>query len=156
MPSKITPMLWYDGQAEEAARHYVAIFPNSKIDRVSHYPEGTHAPAGSVMTVEFTLEGQSFTALNAGPAFRFNEAISLVVDCKDQKEVDYYWDRLGEGGTPQACGWIKDRYGLCWQVTPRRLIELTTGPDKARAQRVFAAMMTMIKLDVKALEEAAR
>ena len=156
MPNTITPMLWFDGQAEEAARHYVSIFPNSKIDLVARYPEGAPAPAGSVMTVAFTLDGQSFTALNAGPQFKFTEAISMVVDCKDQKEVDYYWDKLGQGGTPQACGWIKDRYGLCWQITPRRLINLITGTDKGRAQRAFAAMLTMVKLDVKKIEEAAK
>lgn len=154
--SKITPFLWFDSQAEEAAQRYTSIFPNSRIGRSARYPEGGPGPAGSVMTVEFTLDGQTFTALNGGPHFKFTEAISFVVDCKNQEEVDYYWDQLlAGGGKPQQCGWLKDKFGLCWQIVPRALIELTTGPDAQQSQRVFQAMMQMVKLDVAALQKAA-
>jgi predicted 3-demethylubiquinone-9 3-methyltransferase (glyoxalase superfamily) len=152
----ITPFLWFDTEAEEATNLYVSLFPNSKITGLARYPEGSPGQAGSVMTVEFELDGKPFTALNGGPHFKFNEAVSFVVHCKDQAEVDHYWDGLlANGGEPSQCGWLKDRYGLSWQITPDRLLELTTGPDKARAQRVFAAMMKMVKIDIAALEAAA-
>ncbi len=154
---KITPFLWFDSQAEEAAQFYVSLFPNSRITKVARYPEGAPMPAGSVMTVEFELDGGSFTALNAGPHFKFNEAVSFVIDCRDQAEVDRYWNALtADGGEPSQCGWLKDRFGLSWQVTPRQLIELSTSDDPAQNARVMAAMMTMSKIDVAAIEAAAR
>lgn len=157
---QITPFLWFDKQAEEAAAFYVSVFPNSRILSVNRYPQDVPPPAGpggSVSTVYFKLDGKPFAALNGGPHFKFDEAVSFVVDCDGQEEVDRYWDALlNGGGQPSACGWLKDRFGLSWQVTPRRLIELTTGSDEAAAARVFAAMMTMVKIDVAALEAAAR
>ncbi len=153
----ITPFLWFDTQAEEAANFYVSIFPNSKILSVSRYPEGSPAPAGSVMVVEFELDGKKFQALNAGPQFTFDEAISFVIDCKDQKEVDHYWSKLtSDGGEESMCGWVKDRFGLSWQVTPRRLIELISSSDRAKSQRVMQAMLEMRKIDIPTLEAAAR
>jgi predicted 3-demethylubiquinone-9 3-methyltransferase (glyoxalase superfamily) len=152
---KITPFLWFDKEAEEAAKLYTAIFKNAKMGTIARYPEGTPGAAGSVMTVQFELEGMTFTALNAGPMFKFTEAISFVVHCKDQAEVDYFWDKLSAGGSVQQCGWLKDKFGLSWQIVPDALIELTTGKDAARAQRVFAAMMKMVKIDVPTLEKAA-
>jgi len=153
---KITPFLWFDTQAEDATNFYVSVFKNSEIQSVNRYPEGGPAPAGSVMTTSFVLDGQRFTALNAGPHFTFTEAISFVIDCGEQDEVDYYWDALiADGGEPSACGWLKDKYGLSWQVVPRALIELTTDVDPATAGRVMAAMMQMQKLDVAALRAAA-
>jgi predicted 3-demethylubiquinone-9 3-methyltransferase (glyoxalase superfamily) len=153
---KIHPMLWFDNQAEEAANFYVSIFKNSKINGISRYSEGGPVPAGTVMTVGFDLDGQHFTALNAGPIFKFTEAVSFVIDCADQKEVDYYWDKLIEGdGQPSQCGWLKDKFGLSWQVTPTRLIQLMQDKDKAKAGRVMQAMMQMGKIDIKKLEDAA-
>jgi len=158
---KITPFLWFDGQAEAAARYYVSVFPNSRIDRVTHYTdtgrEYHHQPAGRVMTVVFELDGQRFTALNGGPVFKLSEAVSFVVECETQDEVDHYWSRLGEGGDPvaQQCGWLKDRFGLSWQIVPRRLIELLSDPDPARSARVMEALMPMQKIDIAALERAA-
>lgn len=158
MPS-ITSCLWFDDQAEEAANFYVSIFPNSKVTQVQRYPmDITHADkkAGEVSTVSFELDGKPFMGLNGGPNFKFDEAISFVIDCDGQAEVDRYWDALlADGGQPSACGWLKDRYGLSWQVTPRQLLELTASPDRAKAARVFAAMMTMVKLDVATLQAAA-
>ncbi|HTI67307.1 MAG TPA: VOC family protein [Caulobacteraceae bacterium] len=154
---KITPFLWFDSQAEEAANFYVSVFPNSKMGKVARYPETGPGTPGSVMTVAFTLNGQDFSAINGGPHFKFTEAVSFVIGCKDQAEVDYYWDKLiAGGGKPSQCGWLWDRYGLSWQVTPDRLIELTTDPDQAKAARVFAAMMKMVKIDIAKLEEAAK
>jgi len=154
--SKITPFLWFDTQAKEAADFYVSVFPNSKIEEVSYYPEGGPS-AGQVMVVSFELDGQKFSALNAGPHFKFNEAVSFVIDCKDQAEVDRYWEVLGEdGGEPGQCGWLKDRFGLSWQVTPRRLIDLISSDDKPQASRVMAAMMQMNKIDIAKLEDAAK
>jgi predicted 3-demethylubiquinone-9 3-methyltransferase (glyoxalase superfamily) len=156
----LTPCLWFDHQAEDAAQFYVDIFPRSCISRVLRYGEvgrEVHGRApGSVMTVAFELDGQGFTALNGGPVFRFNEAISLQVHCDTQAEVDHYWARLSEGGDPAAqnCGWLKDRYGLSWQVVPRRLVELIADVDAARANRVFGAMLQMRKLDIATLEAA--
>jgi predicted 3-demethylubiquinone-9 3-methyltransferase (glyoxalase superfamily) len=153
---KIHPMLWFDNQAEEAANFYVSIFKNSKINGISRYMEGGPESAGKVMTVGFNLDGQEFTALNAGPLFKFTEAVSFVIDCADQKEVDYYWDKLIEGGgQPSQCGWLKDKFGLSWQVTPRVLIQLIQDKDKAKAGRVMQAMMQMGKIDIKKLEDAA-
>jgi predicted 3-demethylubiquinone-9 3-methyltransferase (glyoxalase superfamily) len=158
---KITPFLWFDDQAEAAARFYTGIFKNSKIGRISRYGEAGreahHRPAGSVMVVEFELEGQSFAALNGGPLFKFSEAISFEVSCETQQEVDYYWEKLGAGGDPKAqqCGWLKDRYGLSWQVVPTVLGKLMTDPDPARAGRVMQAMLQMKKLDIAELERAA-
>jgi len=147
-------MLWFDHQAEEAARFYVSIFRNSHVGAVSHYGESGPGPAGTVMVVSFELDGRPFTALNGGPHFRFTEAVSLVVNCADQQEVDYYWDRLLDGGTAQQCGWLKDRYGLSWQVVPTVLPDLMSGADATRSQRVMAALMKMVKLDIGGLQRA--
>ena len=151
---KISPFLWFDTQAEEAAHHYTSIFPNSRITSVARYGEGGPGPKGSVMTVSFELDGQQVTALNGGPQFKFSEAISLLVDCKTQEEVDRYWNKLSEGGEPGPCGWLKDRYGLSWQIVPSVLGQLLNDPDPKRAKRVVAAMMQMKKLDIAALERA--
>jgi len=157
---KLAPCLWFDNQGEEAAKFYVGIFKNSKIGRISRYSEAGrevhHRPAGSVMTVEFELEGQPFTALNGGPAFKFNEAISFQIECENQQEVDYYWDKLGAGGDPNAqqCGWVKDKFGLSWQVVPRILTELMTDPDQGKADRAMEAMLQMKKIDIAELKRA--
>ena len=157
---KITPCLWLDDQALEVAEFYTAIFRNSKIVKVARYGEaGREAhgkSAGTVMTVAFELDGQTFTALNGGPMFKFNEAISFQVDCETQKEVDYYWDKLSEGGDARAqqCGWLKDKYGVSWQIVPRVLIELIGDPDPARSGRVMEAMLQMKKIDIDGLERA--
>ena len=157
MANKIAPFLWFGGNAEEAVKFYTSVFRKSRIGKIARYPEGGPGRAGSVMTIEFKLEGQDYVALNGGPDFKFNESISLFVNCKDQKEVDYYWDRLLEGGgKPVACGWLKDRYGLSWQVVPTAALKLFTTKDKAKAQRAFTAMMGMVKLDLAALQRAAR
>ena len=156
----ISPCLWFDDQAEEAATFYTKVFKNARITGKSHYGEAGHEvhgrPAGSVMTVGFELDGQPFAALNGGPVFKFNEAISLQVICETQDEVDYYWAKLGEGGDPQAqmCGWLKDRFGVSWQVVPRRLVEIFTGPATAQNQRAMTAMLQMKKIDIAALERA--
>jgi predicted 3-demethylubiquinone-9 3-methyltransferase (glyoxalase superfamily) len=152
---KITPFLWFNTQAEEAVNYYVSIFPNSKVVKTTHYPKGTPAPEGSVMTVVFELDGQEFTALNAGPAFKFTEAISFTVHCKTQDEIDKYSRKLTEGGEQGDCGWLKDKYGLSWQITPTYLIEMLSAADPAKKQRVMDAMMKMKKLDIAALEKAA-
>jgi predicted 3-demethylubiquinone-9 3-methyltransferase (glyoxalase superfamily) len=154
MQQKITPFLWFDTQAEEAAEHYTSIFKDSRIVKVDRYPEGTPMPAGTVMTVVFELAGQRYVAMNGGPEFTFNEAISLAVECEDQEEVDYFWSRLGEGGEEGPCGWLKDKYGLSWQITPRVLDEMMTDPDPDKARRAAEAMMGMKKLDIRALQEA--
>jgi predicted 3-demethylubiquinone-9 3-methyltransferase (glyoxalase superfamily) len=147
---KITPMLWFDDRAEEAARFYVEIFPNSKIDSVSRYGEGMPKPAGSAMVVAFALDGNDFTALNGGPQFKFSEAISFVVPCRDQREIDHYWDKLSAGGAPGQCGWLKDRFGVSWQIIPEGIGELIKHP------RALQAMMQMKKLDVQRLRDAAK
>lgn len=149
-----TTCLWFDGQAEEAANHYVSIFKNSRIGRVGRYTEAGPGPAGSVLAVEFEANGQKFTALNGGPEFAFNEAVSFQIYCADQEELDYYWSRLSEGGQEVACGWLKDRYGLSWQVIPDQLIDMISDPDPARASRTTAAMLGMVKLDIAALRRA--
>jgi predicted 3-demethylubiquinone-9 3-methyltransferase (glyoxalase superfamily) len=147
---KITPMLWFDGQAEDAARLYVSIFEDAAVGSISRQPDG------SVLVVEFTLAGQTFTALNGGPQYAFTPAISFVVDCTTQEEVDHYWDLLGEGGDPDAqqCGWLKDRYGVSWQIVPRQLGEYMSDPDPEKAGRTVQAMLQMKKLDIEALRRA--
>ncbi|MEU1132036.1 VOC family protein [Streptomyces sp. NPDC005900] len=152
---RITPNLWFDTQGEEAANFYVSVFPNSAIKNISYYGEGAPRPAGTVLTVDFELDGKPFTALNGGPEFTFSEAVSLSIDCADQEEVDHYWAKLSEGGEEGPCGWLKDKYGLSWQVVPTILTELVTGPDPERAQRAMQAMFGMKKLDVAALRAAA-
>jgi len=155
MPT-ITPFLWFDNQAEEAASFYCSIFPNSKVGKVTRYSEGAPAPAGAVMTVEFSLDGQDFIGLNGGPHFQFTEAVSFTIATKDQAETDRYWDALlAGGGQPSQCGWLKDRFGLSWQVTPEELIKLTTDPDPGRAQRATQAMLQMVKIDIAQLRQAA-
>jgi predicted 3-demethylubiquinone-9 3-methyltransferase (glyoxalase superfamily) len=152
---KITPFLWFDNNAEEAAKFYVSVFKKGKIRSVSRYSEGAPAPAGTVMTVEFDLLGQRFVALNGGPVFKFNEAISFVVSCKTQREVDYYWKKLSAGGKEVQCGWLQDKYGVSWQIVPTVLMELMMSKDRAKAARVTQAMMKMVKLDIAGLKKAA-
>ena len=151
----ITPCLWFDTEAEEAAQFYTSVFPNSRIVHVSHYGSAGPRPAGMVLEVEFELNGRSFLALNGGPDFAFSEAISLQADCKDQDEVDRLWVTLSEGGEEGPCGWLKDRYGLSWQIVPSVMYELIADPDQERAQRTIAAMLQMGKLDIAELERAA-
>lgn len=151
---KITPFLWFDNQAEEAAHFYTGIFSNSRIVRVARYGEGAPLPAGTVMTLAFELEGQSFVALNGGPHFKFTEAVSFVVNCEGQEEVDFYWEKLTAGGAEVQCGWLKDRFGLSWQIVPTVLPELLGGPDRERSGRAMKALMTMKKLDIAALRAA--
>ncbi len=151
---KIIPFLWFDHQAEEAANYYVSIFKNAKIESINYYGEGAPMPAGGVMTVAFELEGQKFVALNAGSNSSFNQAISFVVNCETQQEVDYYWSKLTEGGKEIQCGWLTDRYGVPWQITPVILPKLLTDPDPEKAKRVMQAMMQMKKIDIGELERA--
>ena len=152
---KITPCLWFDTQGEEAARFYTSIFPNSRIVDIAHYGEAGPRDAGTVMVVKFELDGQEFVALNGGPEFTFDEAISFQIDCADQEEVDRYSEALTDGGKQGPCGWVKDRFGLSWQVVPKRMIELLSDPDEAKAQRAMAAMLEMRKIDIAAVEAAA-
>ena len=152
---KIKPCLWFDTEAEEAAKHYVSIFPNSRILEVSLYGDAGPRPAGTVMMVSFELDGQVFLGLNGGPEFTFDEAISFEVTCKDQAEVDHFWTKLTDGGEESQCGWLKDRFGVSWQIVPERLNELVGDPDPERAQRAMKAMLGMKKIDVAALEQAA-
>jgi predicted 3-demethylubiquinone-9 3-methyltransferase (glyoxalase superfamily) len=152
---RITPNLWFDTESEEAAQFYVSIFPNSKITAVTHYTEVGPREAGLVLTVDFELDGQPFTAINGGPDFTFTEATSLLISCADQAEVDHYWEKLGEGGEHGPCGWLKDRYGFSWQVAPSVLEELIDDPDEGRRNRAMTAMLGMSKLDIAALEAAA-
>ena len=152
---RITPNLWFDTEALEAAEFYVSVFPNSKVKNVTHYNEAGPREAGMILTVDFELDGQKVTAINGGPEFHFDEAISLLIDCKDQEEVDYYWSKLSEGGEEGPCGWVKDRYGLSWQVVPAGMEELFNDPDSERAVRAMTAMLGMGKLDVAALQAAA-
>jgi predicted 3-demethylubiquinone-9 3-methyltransferase (glyoxalase superfamily) len=137
---RITPNLWFDTESEEAAEFYVSVFPNSTITAVSHYTEAGPRPAGTVLTVDFVLDGQEFTAINGGPQFTFDEAVSLLINCADQEEIDYYWDKLGAGGEEGPCGWLKDKYGLSWQVCPEGMAELMTDPDPGRLTRAMQAM----------------
>jgi predicted 3-demethylubiquinone-9 3-methyltransferase (glyoxalase superfamily) len=152
---RVTPCLWFDTEAEEAAAFYTSVFPNSRIVHVSHYGSAGPRPEGMVMEVEFELDGRSFLALNGGPQFRFTEAISLQADCQDQAEVDRLWETLSEGGEEGPCGWLKDRYGVSWQIVPSRMYELIADPDPERAQRAVSAMLQMGKLDIAELERAA-
>ncbi|MBB4889619.1 VOC family protein [Streptomyces netropsis] len=152
---RITPSLWFDTEGKEAAEFYVSVFPNSGIRRVTFYGEAGPREAGTVLTVEFVLDGQPYTAINGGPDFTFDEAISFQIDCADQDEVDYYWAKLSEGGAEGPCGWLKDKYGLSWQVVPAVMTELLTDPDEGRSQRAMKAMLGMKKLDVAALLAAA-
>jgi predicted 3-demethylubiquinone-9 3-methyltransferase (glyoxalase superfamily) len=157
---RITPCLWFDDQAQEAAEFYTAIFRNSKIVTVARYGEAGHdvhgKPAGTVMTVAFELEGQAFTALNGGPMFKFNEAVSFQINCETQEDVDYYWNKLSKGGDAgaQQCGWLKDKYGLSWQVVPRVLVELISDSDPEKSGRVMEAMLQMKKIDIDGLKRA--
>jgi predicted 3-demethylubiquinone-9 3-methyltransferase (glyoxalase superfamily) len=151
---KITPSLWFDTQAEDAANFYVAVFPSSRIVNVSHYGDAGPRPAGMVLEVELELDGQPFVALNGGPQFSFDEAVSFVVECADQAEVDYYWDRLGEGGEHGPCGWLKDRFGLSWQIVPQALVAMMKDPDPAKNQAVIKCFMGMRKLVVAELQAA--
>lgn len=154
MPT-IVPNLWFDTQALEAAEFYVSVFPNSEVRAITHYTDAGPGPAGSVLTVDFVLDGQPYTAINGGPLFTFDEAISLLIECADQAEVDRYWDALTAGGEERQCGWCKDRYGLSWQVTPPGMVELLNDPDPARATRAMQAVLGMTKLDLAAILAAA-
>jgi predicted 3-demethylubiquinone-9 3-methyltransferase (glyoxalase superfamily) len=155
MQQKIIPNLWFDTEAEEAARFYISVFKNGRIVTVAHYTEAGPREAGMVMTVEWELDGQRFVGINGGPEFKFDEAVSFQINCEDQDEVDYYWERLSDGGEQGPCGWLKDRYGLSWQVVPAGMEELFTDPDPERAQRAMQAMLKMRKLDIAALRAAA-
>ena len=155
MPQKIVPNLWFDTQAEEAANFYISVFKQGRILNVTRYTDAGPRPAGTVMTVEFELDGQRFVGINGGPQFTFDEAVSFQIDCEDQAEVDHYWEKLTEGGQEVQCGWLKDRYGLSWQVVPTGMDELFADPDPTRAQRAMQAMFGMKKLDIAALQAAA-
>ena len=152
--SKITPFLWFDNQAEEAMNFYVSLFKNSKIGNVSRYGEGAPVPAGTVMSANFTLDGQDIMALNGGPQFKFTEAISFFVNCENQAEVDELWNKLCEDGEPGPCGWLKDKFGLSWQIIPKQLGELMGDPDPEKSRRVMEAMLKMSKIDVPTLQKA--
>ena len=152
----ITACLWFDTEGEEAAKFYTSLFPNSTITDVARYGSAGPRPEGSVMTVSFELDGQRICALNGGPDFTFNEAVSFMVECADQDEVDHYWNALSEGGEEGPCGWLKDRYGLSWQIVPKALHDLLEDPDRERAQRVMAAMLKMGKIEIAGLEAAAQ
>ncbi|WP_284615371.1 VOC family protein [Aquabacterium humicola] len=154
MQQKITPFLWFDTQAEEAVALYTRLFKDARAGRVTRYPEGGPGPAGSVMTATFSIEGQAFIALNGGPMVKFSPAISFVVHCDSQAEIDRLWAGLSEGGSTQPCGWLTDRFGVSWQVVPRELDQLMTDPDPARAQRVMRAMLGMTRFDIAALHAA--
>ncbi|MEV0176087.1 VOC family protein [Streptomyces sp. NPDC050803] len=150
-----TTCLWFDNEAEEAAHYYVSIFKNSSIGKVARYTEGAPRPVGTVLTVEFTANGHRFLALNGGPEFKFNEAVSFMIFCENQEEIDYYWTKLTEnGGEPGPCGWLKDKYGVSWQVTPTKLDDMISDPDPAKAERAMKAMLSMHKMDLAALEKA--
>jgi predicted 3-demethylubiquinone-9 3-methyltransferase (glyoxalase superfamily) len=151
---KITPFLWFDGKAEEAMNFYVSIFKNSKVLSVSRYGEGGPGPQGSVMTASFQLEGQTFTALNGGPMFTFTPAISFFVSCETQREVDELWEKLSEGGEKGRCAWLKDKYGVSWQIVPTALVKLLSDPDPAKSKRVMQAMLQMDKIDIEKLRQA--
>ncbi len=154
MIQKITPFLWFENRAEEAAEFYTSIFKNSKILEISRFGEGTPGEPGAVMTVTFELEGQRFVALNGGPVFHFTPAISFYVDCATQEEVDYFWERLTDGGEESMCAWLTDKFGVSWQIVPRLLTQLMSDPDRTKAQRVIDAMLQMRKIDTAALQKA--
>ncbi|HET7113095.1 MAG TPA: VOC family protein [Pyrinomonadaceae bacterium] len=153
---KITTFLWFDGNAEEAANFYISVFKNSKIRDIVRYGDSGPGPKGSVMIVDFELDGEQFTALNGGPEFKFNESISLVVHCQSQEEVDYFWEKLSAGGQQVECGWLKDKFGLSWQIVPEIFLDLLRNSDEPKRDRVMRAMMTMKKLDIKQLQEAVK
>ena len=153
-PHKITPVLWFDGKAEEAVKHYTSIFKHSKVGATSRFMEVGPGPKDSVMTITFELDGQHLVALNGGPQFKFTEAVSLMVACDTQAEIDYYWEKLGAGGQHGPCGWLKDKFGLSWQVAPNALLDMIQDTDRGAANRAFAAMMKMGKLDIAALKAA--
>jgi predicted 3-demethylubiquinone-9 3-methyltransferase (glyoxalase superfamily) len=155
MLQRITPSLWFDTEAEDAANYYVSVFENSRIVAVAHYTDAGPRPAGTVMTVEFELDGQRFVGINGGPQFTFDEAVSFQINCETQDEIDYYWERLSDGGSEGPCGWLKDRFGLSWQVVPTGMDELFADPDQARATRAMEALLGMGKLDIAALRSAA-
>jgi predicted 3-demethylubiquinone-9 3-methyltransferase (glyoxalase superfamily) len=152
---KLIPNLWFDTEAEEAAAFYTSVFPNSRVVTKTHYPEDAPREAGMVMTVEFELDGQRFVGINGGPEFKFDEAVSFQIDCADQAEVDYYWEKLLDGGKPSQCGWLTDRYGLAWQVVPQGMDEVFSDPDPEKAHRAMQAMLKMVKIDVAELKAAA-
>ncbi|ARF56524.1 VOC family protein [Streptomyces gilvosporeus] len=152
---QITPNLWFDTQSVEAAEFYCSVFPNSGIRNISYYTEAGPRPAGTVLTVDFVLDGKEFTAINGGPQFTFDEAISFLITCGNQEEIDYYWTKLSEGGEEGPCGWVKDRFGLSWQVVPTGMAELMSDPDQGRATRAMQAMLGMKKIDMAALQAAA-
>src|SRR6266850_6085505 len=158
MMQKITPFLWFDDQAEEAANFYASIFKNSKVGKITRYEEesarAAGRPAGTAMTVEFEIEGQKFVALNGGPHFKFTEAVSFVVSCETQEEVDYFWSKLSEGGAESQCGWLKDKFGLSWQIVPTILVQLLTDKDGQKSQRVMKAMLQMKKIEIEPLKQA--
>jgi len=155
MKHAIVPNLWFDTEAEEAAEFYTSLFPNSRIVNVSHYTDAGPRPAGEVMTVDFELNGQGFTAINGGPEFKLDEAVSFLITADDQEELDHYWERLTDGGEEGPCGWCKDRFGLSWQVVPAGMAELFADPDQVRVERAMRAMLQMRKLDIGALRDAA-
>src|SRR3712207_4003123 len=155
MQQRIVPNLWFDTEAEQAAEFYTSIFPNSRVVSVSHYPEGAPRQAGMVMTVEFELDGQRIVGINGGPNFEFSEAVSLAITCEDQDEVDYYWEKLTDGGEEGPCGWLKDRFGLSWQVVPTGMAELMNDSDPERAARAMQAVLGMRKVDIAAIRNAA-
>jgi predicted 3-demethylubiquinone-9 3-methyltransferase (glyoxalase superfamily) len=155
MAQRIVPNLWFDTQAEEAAEFYVSVFPNGRVVGKTHYTDVGPGEPGTVMTVEWELDGERFVGINGGPQFTFSEAVSLQINCEDQDEVDFYWEKLGEGGEEGPCGWLKDRFGLSWQVVPKGMDELFADPDPQRARRAMEAMLQMRKLDVEALRRAA-
>jgi predicted 3-demethylubiquinone-9 3-methyltransferase (glyoxalase superfamily) len=153
---RITPCLWFDGNAEEAVNFYLSVFKDAKITNVTHYGEAGPMPKGTVLTIEFELNGEEFLALNGGSDFKFSPSISFMVNCDTQEEVDYYWEKLTAGGKEVQCGWLEDKFGVSWQIVPSMMIEVLSGPDKAKADRVMKAMMTMVKLDINALQNAAK
>ncbi len=155
MKQRIVPNLWFDTEAEEAAGFYTSVFDDSRIVNVTHYTEGAPREAGMVMTVEFELAGERFVGINGGPEFKFDEAVSFAIECETQEEIDYYWDKLSENGEEGPCGWLKDRFGLSWQVVPTGIEELFSDSDKSRAERAMKAMLTMKKLDIGTLRAAA-
>ena len=153
---RIVPNLWFDTEAEDAAKFYTSIFPDSRINNVMHYGDSGPREAGLVLTVDFEIKGQPFTAINGGPEFKFDEAVSFLVECENQEEVDEYWDQLLEGGTESQCGWLKDKYGLSWQIIPKQLGELLSSGTPEQRNRTMEAMLKMVKIDIKVLEDAHR